>query len=184
MSYKDIQLTPLQKKILDEAKRVADYARAENFTYGHAPKNPAVDDTLKIVSCDRYVGWVLYNLGYNDQEKAPTGLFVWARDPNYSLEVFCEHHGFKRIESIEALEPGDMIFVTPTYGEDKKGPAHVFIHAGVDADGNYYRFDAGCQNRIRCANEEGKGPDYSAYAAEGQPFCEPIERFCFAYRIQ
>ncbi len=181
MIYPD-NCTEFQKKILTEAKNVADYVRANDFTYGHAPKNPAVDDSAKIVSCDRYAGWVLYNLGYRDQDDAPMGLFVWSRDPGSDMAVFCEKHGFKRIETVEELEPGDIIFVTPTYGADKKGPAHVFIHACVDSEGKYWRYDCGCQNRIRCANEEGKGPDYTAYAEAGQPFSEPIERFCFAYR--
>ncbi len=176
------QMTELQEKVLAEAKKVADYVRANNFTYGHAPKNPAVDDSEKIVSCDRFVGWVLYNLGYSDQEKAPTGLFVWSRDPNYDLGVFCEHHGFVKITDISELQPADIVFVIPTYGADKSGPAHVFIHGGTAPDGNYYRYDCGSQNRIRCANEEGKGPDYTAYAEHGQPFAEPIEKFCFAYR--
>ena len=52
--------------LLYEAKCICDYTRDHQFTYGHAPMNPAVNHDAKIASCDRLVGWMLYRLGFTE----------------------------------------------------------------------------------------------------------------------
>ena len=41
--------------ILYHAKCICDYIRDKEFTYGHAPINPAFNHDARIVSCDRLV---------------------------------------------------------------------------------------------------------------------------------
>ena len=50
--------------ILAFAKRNADYMRENNWKYGDASLNPYLTKEEKIVSCDRFVGWVLGDAGY------------------------------------------------------------------------------------------------------------------------
>ena len=58
--------------ILYHAKCVADYMREHGYKYGDADQNPALDKHSahpeKIVSCDRFSGWVLYEAGYVDHQ--------------------------------------------------------------------------------------------------------------------
>ena len=61
--------------IIDAAKRRADYITFD-FHYGDAPINPAIDDSAHLVSCDRFVGWVVYDLGWTDQPEIQ-GLVVY-----------------------------------------------------------------------------------------------------------
>ncbi len=175
------EVTPLQQKILWNAKKIADKIRAEEFSYGDAPYNPAMNCDAKKVSCDRFVGWVLYECGYTDQPQTQ-GLVVSNPLSSWnSLVSWCISHNFKKIESIDALEPGDIIFTKPngtTY------PFHTFIYAGKQSNGSYYRYDAGSVYRIRCTSS------YSNYATKnpyltftsGQPFVEGISEFMYAYR--
>lgn len=175
------EVTPLQQKILWNAKQVADYIKANSFSYGDAPYNPAMNHDAKKVSCDRFVGWVLYNSGYTDQPYSQGLVVSNPLSRSNSLVTWCINHGFTKIESIADLQPGDIIFTKPngtTY------PFHTFIYAGKYADGKYYRYDAGSVNRIQCTS------GYSSYSStnpylsftSGQPFVEGISEFMYAYR--
>ncbi len=155
-------------------KCVADYVRAQQFVYGHAPINPVIDHRARTISCDRFVDWVLYLAGYVDQR---VQFGPCCSSPE--LTRWCIDHGFTKIETIEELEPGDIIFTRPSPAGD---PLHTFLHAGKAGDGLYYRYDCGSRNRIRCTNDEGFGPDYSAYT-DGQPFAEPLTDFMYGYRV-
>ncbi len=183
--------TALQNKILTNAKQVADYMKGMNYEYGSNPKNPATDEGLgiHIVSCDRFVGWVLYDSGYTNQ---PTQLMVYDGYGNFSdLTTWCQQHNFIKIERIEDLQPGDIMFVNKSYTSETHTlyPGHTYIYAGKTGDGQYYRYDAGSENRIRCANQtpynsKNGYASYLAYAATGQPFKEGIGDFMYAYRPQ
>lgn len=142
------------------AKWVCDYVRDNNFTYGDAPTNPAINHDAKKISCDRLVDWVLYRLDFTDQPKVQ-GMCV----SGPQLTDWCINHSFEKIESIDALLPGDIIFIRA----DKNGnPEHVFINAGAsDEAGMFYRYDCGKGGRIQST----------------QPSCEPIKDFMYAYRI-
>ncbi|MBQ5761725.1 MAG: hypothetical protein IIW02_02800 [Clostridia bacterium] len=154
-------------KMLSEGKRITDHVRQAGFKYGHAMVNPAIDEINKTVSCDRFVGWVLYNVGFTDQPEA-NGLYVYdGRDPSHDLATFCEKHGFARIEDPEDLRAGDILFVIPkqsskgiTYG------SHTFMCAGRANETDFYRYDCGSDHRIQSV----------------QPMCEPIKEFLFGYR--
>ena len=148
--------TELQCDILREAKRVTDYCREKNFTYGDAPVNPAINHRAKKVSCDRLVCWVLYNLGYTDQPRTQ-GVTVWA------IADFCEKYGFEKITNVRDLQPGDVVLVNP----DSKGrPGHTFLCGSERERGKYFRYDCGSDERIRSV----------------QPFNEGIQNFVCAYR--
>ncbi len=154
--------------MLYRAKYIADFAREFNYSYGSAARNPAVTfhDFLKrgnrpkekIVSCDRYVGWVLYEMGYTDQPD-DSGMFVWGNSNNrdHNLMIYLEKHGYKRIDDTSRFMAGDIVFVRPTTssGGEPYG-AHVFICAGRASSG-FYRYDHGSDARIKGAQPSREG---------------------------
>lgn len=150
-------------KILRLSKEITDYVRDHEFVYGNAPINPAIDHEAKIVSCDRFVSWVLYKLGYTDQPYIQ-GLCV----SGPGLTNWCIDHGFERIDNLCDMLPGDIAF---TKKNSIDCPGHTFIFAGKEKNGeNFYRYDCGKLSRIRST----------------QPSCEEItnEEFMYGYRIR
>ena len=146
--------------LLYEAKCICDYTRDHQFTYGHAPMNPAVNHDAKIASCDRLVGWMLYRLGFTDQPHVH-GLCV--SGPQFTN--WCIEHHFIKIERIDDLQPADIVF---TRESPMGNPLHIFLHAGKsDTEGLFYRYDGGKIERLRST----------------QPSCEAIDDFMYAYRI-
>ncbi len=153
-------------KLLSEAKSVTDYARSNDFIYGDAPINPAINHDARIVSCDRCVGWFLYNMGYTDQPYVQ-GVVV------SKFPAWCEQHGFKKITSPSQLKAGDVVFVNP----DANGlPGHVYLLGNPRGNGMWERYDCGSIYRIRLTNQ------YSNYSS--QPFVEGIESFMYADRAK
>lgn len=149
-------------EILRLSKEICDYVRDCEFVYGNAPINPAIDHSAKTVSCDRFVGWVLYRLGYTDQPYIQ-GLCV----SGPGLTNWCIDHGFQKIDRVSDMLPGDIAF---TKKNSIDCPGHTFIFAGrSQEDGKYYRYDCGRVERIRST----------------QPSCEEITdaEFMYGYRI-
>ena len=100
--------------ILAFAKRNADYMREHNWKYGDASLNPYLTKEEKIVSCDRFVGWVLGDAGYTEGQPEIKGLPLFGHKLDGiegSIETFLKLHGFIRIENIEELKAGDVVFV-------------------------------------------------------------------------
>ncbi len=167
-------------KILWEAKIVADYQRANGWVYGDASVNPFYDKSQRVVSCDRFVGWVLGNAGYVNGQPATRGLPLLGHnlDLQYnSLESFLKLHGFTKITNLAEVKAGDVMFVGYCYNHTYLAPqyrsyaSHVFIVASdYNSSGNTYRYDDGSLTRIRSV----------------QPFYEPLNYasnpFRFAYR--
>ena len=151
------------KKILKEAKKVTDYVRKNHFTYGDAPLNPAMYHNIGITSCDRCVGWVLYNLGYKKQPKTQ-GLTL------YVLRDFCKKNGFKKITNIKDVKPGDIVFQRAS-GSTSKNITHVFIIGNKKKNGMWERYDCGLQERI------------DAVQPLTYDFMGNKARFLFAYRV-
>ncbi len=147
--------------MLFRAKYIVDFARENDYKYGSAAKNPANTFhiylargklTERVVSCDRFVGWVLYEMGYTDQPTA-SGMFVWANasSSEHNLMVFLEKHNYERIDKTTDFKAGDIVFVRPTTssGGSPYG-AHVFICAGdTGRNGRFYRYDHGSDVRIQ-----------------------------------
>ncbi len=164
-------LSQLQSRILREAKWVTDYVRDNNFKYGDAPMNPAIDHDAKLVSCDRLVDWVMYRVGFTDQVERQGMVVYHATEKARDLPGWCELQGFARIEDVDRLEPGDIVFVRP--GTSSAGvvyPQHTFLFAGyaegAGDDRLSFRYDCGKNERIQSI----------------QPSCEPLCDFMFAYR--
>ena len=143
--------------ILHHAKEVADYMRIHGYTYGDADQNPALDKNSempeKLVSCDRFCGWVLCEAGYVAHQPARKGLPLYF-SPN--LEEFLIKYGFARIDNAEDVRPGDLIFEGNShhFGPElpdkyRDYPRHVFINAGPAENGLFYRYDAGSDQRIQ-----------------------------------
>lgn len=153
------------ENLLKEAKKVTDYARENNFNYGNAPINPAVNHDAKLTSCDRCVGWFLYNIGYDDQPYQ-NGLTV------LPLRDYCASHGFKKITSASHLQAGDIVFINPNASGN---PGHVYLLGNNLGNGIWERYDCGSVYRIRLTGQ------FSSYSS--QPFHEPIGSFVYAYRM-
>ena len=143
--------------ILWHAKDVADYMRIHGYTYGDADKNPALDKHSetpeRLVSCDRFCGWVLCEAGFVRHQPLTKGLPLYF-SPN--LEEFLVASGFTRIEDAAEVRPGDLIFegeshhMAPALPERYRTyPRHVFINAGPAENGLFYRYDAGSDLRIQ-----------------------------------
>ena len=165
-NYSNLTGNEWTNKLLSEAKSVTDYARNNNFAYGDAPLNPAINHDAKLVSCDRCVGWFYYNMGYTNQPESH-GLVV-SQFPSW-----CEQNGFKRINSINDLKAGDIVFVNP---DSNGSPKHVFLLGNPVGNGIWERYDCGSVERIRLTGQ------YSGY--QSQPFKEGIGGFMFAYRAK
>ncbi len=143
--------------ILYHAKSVADHMRLHGYKYGDADKNPALDKNSdnpeKIVSCDRFCGWVLYEAGYTAHQPVTKGLPLYFPP---TLQGFLELSGFTRVDNPDEVRPGDLIFegdshyMAPALPEQyRDNPRHVFINAGPAKNGLYYRYDAGSDTRIQ-----------------------------------
>lgn len=147
-------------EILYNAKLVCDYVRDNEFNYGNAPINPAMNHDAKLVSCDRMVGWVFYKMGLMDQPEV-MGLCV----DGPSLYEWCLVHNSVKIEKEEDLQPGDVVFVRATA---EGYPAQTYIFAGKSENEDmFYRYDCGKVERIRST----------------QPSCEGISDSMFATRM-
>lgn len=129
--------------LLSKAKIRADYVRDNHFKYGNATKNPSMDDSEHLVSCDRFVQWVLYDCGLTDQPET-SGLVVKSTDPTYDLSTWLEKHGFTKITNMSDVQPGDIIFQNMVYST-----AHVYILGNKVDDINWQRFDCGSDRRIQ-----------------------------------
>ncbi len=143
--------------ILHHAKCVADHMRVNGYKYGDADKNPALDkdseNPEKLVSCDRFCGWVLYEAGYTAHQPVTKGLPLYF-PPN--LEEFLVKYGFTRIEDPDEVRPGDLIFEGDSHhfgpalpDKYRDYPRHVFINAGSAENGLFHRYDAGSDTRIQ-----------------------------------
>ena len=165
-NYSNLKGNAWVNQLFVEAKKVTDYVRTNGFSYGNAPINPAINHDAKKVSCDRCVGWFLYNMGYTDQPEA--GGVGLGDFPSWA-----EKHGFKRINNYADLKPGDAVFVNP--GPDGN-PTHMFLLANYIGDGIWERYDCGSDGRIQLTGQ------YSGYSS--QPFREPVNNFLFAYRAK
>ena len=163
--------------LMREAQIVTDFIRDNDFFYGDASINPAINwaelDPAKaikknerIVSCDRLVGWILYRAGFVNQSYTQG-------ETCYVFTKWCEDNKFIKITDKTKLQPGDVLFVNPN---SEGQPMHMFMTAStMDSNGKYLRYDAGSDARIQCK----KGTE----AKRGQqPFIEPIDNFMYAYR--
>lgn len=158
-------------KILYHAKLNADYMRVNGYTYGDADVNPALDKTEKVVSCDRFVGWTLYDAGYNrNNQPATKGYTLYGPLENLLISL-----GFQKHTNLADVRAGDIIFVGYSYNlavpsNYKSYPCHVFIAASNYDGGNSYRYDGGSPVRINSVQ-----PSY-------EPLSYPNTQFRFAYR--
>ncbi len=166
--------------IIENAQLVADFARDNGFTYGHASINPGVNwaslninspakTSERITSCDRFVDWVLYRSGFTQGQKETNGHVV------FEMEGWLSSIGFTKITDVSQLQKGDVVFTT--YDPTRPGtPAHVFLCASSNLGGNVYlRYDHGSNARIQC----NKGTEVTPGK---QPFKEVISDFYYAYR--
>lgn len=111
---------------LKAAKEVADGNKRAGFKYGNAVAAPGVYPQCKTVSCDRYVGQVLYYCGMYDVGNRAVDTIT-----KYMLE-----HGGQKVPT-EQIQAGDVAVCI----------GHVFIVGNKRAYG-WERYDSGSQARI------------------------------------
>ena len=165
-NYSNLSGTEWTNQLLREAKSVTDYARENNFSYGDAPINPAINHDAKLVSCDRCIGWFLYKMGYTNQPESH-GLVV------STFPAWFEQNGFQKITNVNSLQAGDVVFVNP---DSSGNPGHIFLLGNKLENGLWERYDCGSVDRIRLTG------NYSGY--NSQPFREGIGNFVYAYRAK
>lgn len=164
-SIKGVNAKGNVEQLLIEAKKITDYVRENGFNYGDAPLNPAINHDAKLVSCDRCVGWFLYNIGYTDQPEQ-SGLALGA------LQSYLDSHGFTKITNENDIQAGDIMFINPS---DDGTPSHTYLLGNPIGNGIWERYDCGSVYRIRLTEQ------YSGYSS--QPFQESIGTFMYAYRM-
>ena len=160
-------------RILAEAKEIYYYLRNYNFVWGDTEYNPAINHSERRVSCDRFVGWVLYNAGYTDQP-SDYGLQLYGYTEEgysyhgHSILDWFDEQGFEKIDDVSKLKPGDIVLFQLHNSEGI--PDHMCIYAGT-YNGNGYRYDGGYTG-------------FWTSPSATTPLCASIETnaFLYAYR--
>lgn len=117
-------------KVLEEAKTLSKYLKDNKYEYGTPDFIPAksdgttTEDGKKKISSDRYVSWVLYKIGCTDQPEEGSCV---GKDGTF-IE-YCESKEWTRIDSVDSVQAGDIVFTGSIPGYDKKAE-NVFICAG------------------------------------------------------
>ncbi len=166
---KDVSSNPTDEefvaKLFDEAKDLSRYLKDNKFEYGTPEYIPAkqdgttTEDGKKLISADRYISWVLYKAGCTDQPEE--GLCV-GKDGTFI--DYCESKEWIRIDSIDSVQAGDIVFTGKINNNEKKAQ-NVFICAG---DGQ--RYECTSQDQINNGDK--------------QPIKKDIESdFVCAYRV-
>lgn len=134
--YKEITKS-FTTKFLASCQNVVDTARKSGWKYGDSQKMPPCSDGL--ISCDRLVARVLYNMGYTDQR---TGGEVCGTLPDW-----LPAHGWKKILKKKNIKPGAVIAVRRTSHD---WIDHVFVVKTYDVNTDRCdKYDTGSDERIR-----------------------------------
>lgn len=152
---KDSKINVTAKQFLNNAKKIAQQNKNNNFSYGNAKCLPSVYSKDKITSCDRYVDQVLFASGLKDVgNRRVEGLKKYLSDKKAT-----------KVTNKANLKAGDIVFLSN----------HIFIVGNKKSDTTYERYDSGSTDRIRLTGA------YANYKT--QPFVEGIDDFAFAYRL-
>ena len=143
---------------LKMAKDVADKNKAAKYKYGNAVASPGVYPQCKTVSCDRYVGQVLYNCCMYD---------VGNRAIDTIAKYMLEQGGVK--VAVDKIQAGDIAVCS----------GHVFIVGKKHSDG-WERYDSGSQSRIDGEHPTVEGLSGVQYGIR-LPFKQAVTN---AYRVQ
>lgn len=128
------------KVFLTAVKAVADYAKANGWTYGNSTTTPPCAD--KKISCDRLIARAMYDLGYTDQ---PQGGFVCGNVINAHLLKW----GFTKVTDKSKIKPGAVVAVKK---KTQKYMNHVFVVKSYDPKTDRCdKFDMGSNTRIKTA---------------------------------
>ena len=93
------------QKIIQKAIECHKYLRERGFTYGNSGTGiPGfIDDGYDLVDCSLYVGWVLYEAGYDPYVA-------------YESDYYSDDHGFTIVPNNE-VQPGDILNITGRHVE-------------------------------------------------------------------
>lgn len=136
-------------KVLSEAKDLSKYLKDNNFEYGTPDFIPAkadgttTEDGKKKISADRYVSWVLYKAGCTDQ---PEEGLTTGKDGSFIS--YCESKEWTRIESVDSVQAGDIVFTGKIDGSTMASQ-DVFICAGEGQ-----RYECTSQDQIKNGDQQ------------------------------
>lgn len=145
--------------LIQIAANIHDKYKNCSYDLSYAKEIPFTDDQ-DAYDCSSFISYVLYEAGYEDDMKGP-------QHTAETLASFCQQQGWQRIDNINDLQPGDILF----YGDDPNKIStifHVDLLVENKGSGNCSVYSGGSVNSIRS-----NGPS-------NQNIQE--ERFVFAYR--
>lgn len=163
-SYRRPTYEELVERIIQETRNVTDFCNYNNFSYGDAVVNPAINypdlninnyhyKDERLTACNRLVCWVLYRVGYVNQR------YYHGQIEEY---MYTNYWNFTKITDVNQVRRGDIVFI----------PGHEFICAGTNL-----RYDHGSVERIRRIGA------FSYVDNSSEPFVEPINSsFMYAMR--
>lgn len=164
-------------KLLSSARDIMNYLREYSFNWGDPRYNPAVNSSDRLVSCDRFVGWALYNAGYTDQPSDYGLQLPQYSEPGYkyhgyNILQYFKDHNFKKITNMRDLRAGDIVLLD---NENAGHETHIFIYVSAN-----YRYDGGNDRRwkdpvVKCTNPYGQTFSINDPTNASQ--------FLYAYRI-
>lgn len=174
------EFTP--KDVLNTAKNLTKKFADEKYVYGDPSYVPAaingntggvevdsegnrLKSVDKCISSSGFVSWILNELGLKDQPQ--TGLKIGAENNTNGrgLEWYCESNKFQRITDVNALEPGDIVFL-----KDRKTNivTHTYIFDSWKNKGEQEckAYDCGSKEWIQSSSQ----PITRKVASEGKVF--------------
>lgn len=100
-------------------------------------KRPIIGQPMseRYLCCTTFSAWVLYTAGYTDIDFRSVGLL--AQD--------CDRRGWEKIYDYSDLEPGDICFWGPSYGD----LAHTNVLVELQGNGPHKYYDTGSTDLIR-----------------------------------
>lgn len=154
-------------KLFNTCKRVSDIIVVDGFKIGVAPKNPAIDNSAKLIGADSYVGWVLYECGYAAGQVDDKALTLNGSGSDGNLVEFCEAKGFTKITNFDDMKAGDIVFYSNVEGGADVPNCVGIVASDLFEDDSHYLYDYSSVENL----------------SDMQPMRQPLPDFMFAYRI-
>lgn len=154
-------------KLFNTCKMVSDILVVDGFKIGVAPKNPAIDNSAKLIDADSYVGWVLYECGYAEGQSADKALTLTGSGSDGNLMEFCEAKGFTKITNFDDIKAGDIVFYSNVEGGADVPNCVCIVASDLFEDDSYYLYDYSTVENL----------------GDMQPMRQPLLDLMFAYRI-
>ncbi|MDD3303670.1 MAG: hypothetical protein PHP54_01995 [Clostridia bacterium] len=173
--------------VLKKAKELTDKFAKEKYVFGIPKFIPANEKgntsgneigsdgkviglNAKCMSSNAFISWVLHELGLTDQPYAGLTIQGNANTEGQGLEWFCKKNGFKKINSKDELNGGDIVFLG-TLGTNAVTHVYIFDSWKSSDKTECKAYDCGSKEWIQSGNQ----PITRKCISDGK-------QFLFAYR--